>query len=464
MLEKSTNIQDIVDSQKEFFREGKTLSVSRRLELLEAMYRAIRRHEDDLYEAFMVDLSKGKAEAYMAEISIVLQENKAIRRHLKKWAKPKSVRKTLGTWPSSSKIYMEPYGVVLVLAPWNYPMLLSLSPVMGAIAAGNCVVLKCSKSSPNCARVLQVIMRETFDPKEAFCVDADMSYDEVLQQDYQYIFFTGSPRVGRQIMERASKDLIPVSLELGGKSPCFVTKSANLKLAAKRIVWGKLLNAGQTCITVDYILVDKSIKEQLITYMLEEINMAYPDAANNPNYPRIISHYHYERLRNLVESERQEGGTDSIMGGDCNPAERRIAPVIMTNVDFDHEVMKEEIFGPLIPVIEYEDLNEAVKLVNDRPHPLACYIFTENKSEAKFLLARIPFGGGCINDTIMHIANHHMPFGGVGNSGMGGYHGYYSFETFSHKKSIVHSSTKLDVPLRYGPMTDSKWKMLKKIL
>lgn len=455
------NLNDIVLQQKEFFRSGKTLPVERRIELLKKLDRVIRAHEEDLYEAFRIDLSKEKAEAYMAEISIILQENREIRKHLKHWARPKNKKKTLGTWPSKSTIYMEPYGVVLVLAPWNYPMLLSMSPVMGAIAAGNCVILKCSKSSPHCAAVLQAIMNETFDARDAFCVDAETDYDEVLMQDYQYIFFTGSPRVGRQIMERASKDLIPVSLELGGKSPCIVTESANLKIAAKRIVWGKLLNAGQTCITVDYILVEKSVKAKLIEYMLEEIDKAYPDAVFNPNYPRIISRHHYDRLCNLIEEERKVA---NVIGGNLNPEERKIAPTIITDVDFNHEIMKEEIFGPLIPMIEYEDLSKMLEEVNNRPHPLAFYVFTEDMKQAHELIRRIPFGGGCINDTIMHIANHHVPFGGVGNSGMGGYHGYYSFETFSHKKSVVHSPTIIDIPIRYAPLTEKKWKVLKKIL
>lgn len=454
-------LNEIVKLQKEFFKSGKTLSVNRRIELLKGLEAAIKNHEDDLYEAFRIDLSKEKAEAYMAEISIVLQESRAIRHHLKSWARPKNTRKTLGTWPSKSSIYMEPYGTVLVLAPWNYPLLLSISPLVGAIAAGNTVIMKCSKSSPNCAKTIKTIVEEAFSMEEAYCVDAGMNYDEVLEQDYQYIFFTGSPRVGRQIMERAAKDLIPVSLELGGKSPCIVTESANLKLAAKRIVWGKLLNAGQTCITVDYLLASNKVKDRLIEYMLEEIDRVFPDASNNPTYPRIITEHHYERLSTLIETERSLA---DVVGGKLNPSERKIAPVIIKNADFDHEVMKEEIFGPIIPVIGFDDLENVVEEINNRPHPLAFYVFTEDMKEAHSLIKRIPFGGGCINDTIMHIANHHIPFGGVGNSGMGGYHGYHSFETFSHKKSIVHSTTKLDIPIRYGPLTESKWKILKKIL
>jgi len=454
-------LNETVSLQKEFFRKGKTLSISDRIEVLKSIEEAVLRHEDDLYEAFSIDLSKGKAEAYMAEISMILQENRALRKNLKKWARPKNVKKTLGTWPAKSTIYMEPYGVVLVLAPWNYPMLLSLSPLMGAIAAGNCVVLKCSKSSPNCAKVLRMIVDESCPKELAYCVDENLSYDEVLNQDYQYIFFTGSPKVGRQIMERASKDLIPVSLELGGKSPCFVTESANLKKAARRIVWGKLLNAGQTCITVDYIIVSKNVKYQLIELIEEEIKLAYPDTVNNPEYPRIISNHHFERLCNLIEKERE---VQPVIGGKLNVKERKIGPVILPQTTFDNEVMKEEIFGPIIPVIEYDNLDDMIEKVNDRPHPLACYVFTEDKKEARDIIKRVPFGGGCINDTILHIANHHMPFGGVGNSGMGGYHGWYSFETFSHRKSIVQNTTRFDIPIRFGPYNDKKWEFVKKVL
>ncbi len=454
-------LEEVVKEQHSYFRQGKLKSVAYRKQLLGQLESSIRQYEEELYEAFRIDLSKDKAESYMAEISIVLQEIKAIKRHVEKWAKPQVVRKTLGTWPAKSMICKEPYGVVLVLAPWNYPMLLSLSPVAGAVAAGNCVVLKCSKSSPHCAAVLQKIVNKAFDNREVYCVDADMSYDEVLEQNYNYIFFTGSPRVGRQIMERAAKDLIPVSLELGGKSPCIVTDSANLEVAAKRIVWGKLLNAGQTCITVDYILADEKIKDRLIEFIKEEIEQRYPEAQNNPYYPRIISQHHYERLLGLIEEERKQ---TPVWGGKTNPSERKIAPVILSDVTFSHKVMEEEIFGPIIPVIEYNNLNEVVKEVNDRPHPLACYIFTENRKLANKLLQRIPFGGGCINDTIMHIANHHMPFGGVGNSGMGGYHGFYSFETFSHKKSVVKNTTLFDVPIRYAPFDNKKWSFLKRVL
>ena len=455
------NLEEVIKRQHQVFRQGKMRSISFRKILLNRLENAIKKNEAALYEAFKIDLGKDKAEAYVAEISVVLQEIHVMKKNLAKWTREKRVPSTLGTWPGKAKIYKEPYGVVLVLAPWNYPMLLALSPLVGAIAAGNCVVLKCSKSSPNCAKVLQKIVQETFEKEEVFALDCEMSYEEVLEQSYDYIFFTGSARVGKTIMQRAAKDLIPVSLELGGKSPCIVTKSANLKIAAKRIVWGKLLNAGQTCITVDYILVDNRVKEELISNIEKEISLRYKEAQNNPNYPRIITEHHYQRLLELLEEERRLG---TVIGGERNDKERKIAPAIVLNASFDSPTMEEEIFGPIIPVIGYDDLDAAVELVNDRPHPLACYIFTEDKKLAHSLVRTIPFGGGCINDTILHIANHHMPFGGVGNSGMGGYHGKYSIDTFTHKKSVIENVTFLDVPIRYGPLNDKKWKLFKKLL
>nr|MCR5792792.1 aldehyde dehydrogenase family protein [Lachnospiraceae bacterium] len=443
-------LEQIVKRQQEYFRKGNTLPVKRRKALLDKLRESILHHEEELYQSFETDLGKGKAEAYMAEISMVLGEIKYIRKHLSRWATPKRAGGTLGTFPAKNRIYAEPYGVVLVLAPWNYPLLLALSPVVGAIAAGNCVVLKCSKSSPSCAGVISSIIEEAFSPEQAYCVDAGLDYDEVLEQNYQYIFFTGSPRVGKTVMKRGARDLIPVSLELGGKSPCIVTGSANLKTAARRIVWGKLLNAGQTCITVDYILVEEKVKAELISLMQKEIALRYPNPAHNPNYPRIINEHHYERLMGLISRAKEKD--PGVLGGESNPQERRIAPAIFTNANWQDEIMEEEIFGPIIPVLSYTDLEEAVDRINDRPHPLATYIFTEDRKQAKELLRRIPFGGGCINDTILHISNHHMPFGGVGNSGMGGYHGKYSFDTFTHSKSVVENTTVVDMPIRYGPL------------
>jgi aldehyde dehydrogenase (NAD+) len=287
-----------------------------------------------------------------------------------------------------------------------------------------------------------------------------VNYSEILEQQYQYIFFTGSPKVGKEVMSAAADRLIPVSLELGGKSPCFVTKSANVKLAAKRIVWGKLLNAGQTCVAVDYVLVDASRKRELLIAIAKEIQKRYGDPLENPDYPRIISQYHYDRLMGLIALEEMRG---PIMGGAGDPATRKIEPCIIPNADWTHTVMREELFGPILPVVAYDNLEEAMEEVIRRPHPLATYIFSEDKEEVKQMLARMPFGGGCVNDVVMHITNHHMPFGGVGNSGMGGYHGRDSFKTFSHEKSIFYGSH-VDLAVRYAPLDEKKWNLLKKFL
>ena len=453
-------LSSIVAKQKEYFLSQATIPVNRRVEALTSLREAVKRHEEELYEAFYTDLGKGRAEAYMAEISVVLSEIDLLRRKTASWARPKRVRGTLGTFPSASRILRDPYGTVLILSPWNYPLLLTLSPLAGAISAGNTAIVKCSKSSPNCAGVIKNILDDAFEEELVCCVDPETDYETVLWQDYDYIFFTGSPRVGRGIMERAAADLIPVSLELGGKSPCILTDSADLRMAARKIVWGKLLNAGQTCITVDYVAVPRDRKDELIVLMTEEIRKRYPDATHNSNYPRIINMHHFERLTKLIEGERASG---RVLGGESDPAERRIEPTIVCDADFDSEIMKEEIFGPILPIIAYDDEERMLGCIERRPHPLACYIFTQDRREAERLLKRLRFGGGCINDTIIHIANDHMPFGGVGNSGMGGYHGYYSFETFTHAKSIV-TSKRTDLPIRYAPLDDNKWRFLRKVL
>ena len=453
-------LNDLIKNQTAYFRAGKTKPISARLDALWRLEKSILRYEDDMYAAFRIDLGKSRAEAYMSEISQVLSEIRYIRRNLRLWALPRIKPASLSTFPARSRIFPEPYGVVLILAPWNYPLYLAMSPLAGAIAAGNCVVLKCSKSSPNCSDVIKKIVTFALTPEEAVCVDADTDYDEVLRQNYQYIFFTGSPRVGKTIMKRAAEDLIPVSLELGGKSPCIVTSTADLKRAAKRIAWGKFLNAGQTCISVDYILVDEKVRESLIYFLEDEIKLRYPDASHNQYYPRIITDGHFERLQSLINNAKAAGR--HVSGGELNGVERRISPAIIKDASWDDEIMQEEIFGPILPVISYKHLDDAVESINDRPHPLATYIFTEDKKLAKKLINRIPFGGGCVNDTILHIANHNLPFGGVGNSGMGNYHGKYSFRTFSHMKSVLLNTTKVDIPVRYAPFTDRKWRLLRK--
>ncbi len=451
-------ISKIFEKQKEFFHTNKTKSIPFRKAMLKRLLLVIHQKEEEILEAIYKDLGKSRAESYMAEISIVYTEIKEALKNLDKWSRPQRVRGTLATFPAKNYIYSEPYGVTLILAPWNYPFNLSLAPLVGAMAAGNCAVVKCSKSSIHTAKVIRQILNETYPSKYIYCADPGIDYDEVVYQKYDYIFFTGSPAVGKVIMKAASENLTPVSLELGGKSPCIIDETANLRLAAKRIVWGKFLNAGQTCITIDYIVVDERVKETFLLYLQEEVKKRYKDAEKMDGYPNIISTHHYERLCKLIDEEKV------VIGGRRNAENKKIAPTILPKADFDHEIMEEEIFGPILPVIGYTELDNIIKIIKERPKPLACYIFTENKKTADRLISEISYGGGCVNDVLLHIANHHMPFGGIGFSGMGGYHGKYSFETFSHKKSVIENKTNMDIPVRYAPFDERKFKLLKRFL
>lgn len=451
-------MKSVFERQRAFFNTNKTKSVAYRIHMLKKLEKAVRDNEDIITSALHRDLAKSRAESYMTEIAMVYSEIHEALRNVKKWSRPQKVKGTISTFPAKNYVYSEPYGVVLIMAPWNYPFNLSISPLVAAIAAGNCAILKCSRTSGYTAKAIEKIIHNTFEKKYIYCADADTDYDEVLCQKYDYIFFTGSPNVGRIIMRTASENLIPVSLELGGKSPCIVDETADIRLAAKRIAWGKLLNAGQTCISVDYIVVHNRIKKNFIKALQEEISLRYPDAVNNDTYPRIISQNHYERLLNLISTE------ENVIGGQKNDIERKIAPTIFPDAEFDHEIMKEEIFGPLLPVIGYDDINRVIHTMKEREKPLACYIFTRRKKNADFIIHSLSYGGGCVNDVILQITNHHMPFGGVGGSGIGSYHGKYGFETFSHKKGIVKNAAFLDLPFRYAPFGDDKLKILKLVM
>ncbi|MGN1382090.1 MAG: aldehyde dehydrogenase family protein, partial [Eubacterium sp.] len=415
-------------------------------------------NEEQLLSALHHDLGKSAAESYMTELSIVYGEIREAVRKIRWWSLPKPVLDSVGTFPSQSFVYPEPYGTALIITPWNYPVNLSLAPLTAAIAAGNCAVVKCSRQSVRTSQLLRNILNHTFPDNYIYCTEGDIDYDELLEQRYDYIFFTGSPRVGKTVMQAASKYLTPVSLELGGKSPCIIDESADLKLAAKRAAWGKLLNAGQTCIAVDYVLVQNRVKEPFLKALEEEIDRSYPDPLNNDSYPCIISRRSYDRLVRLIGTE------ESVIGGEADLEKHKIAPAIFPDTDFDHEIMKGEIFGPLLPVIGYDHLDQAIREVKTREKPLACYIFTKKKKQADKVIHELSYGGGCVNDVIMHNANGHLPFGGVGNSGMGAYHGKYGFDAFSHKKAVLKSITMLDLPFRYPPFDEKKLKLLKKLL
>ncbi len=451
--------KDVVINQREYFFEGKTKNLGFRIQQLKLLKKIIIRHEKDIMLALKKDLNKSKFETYETEIGFVLSELSYVIKNLPKWARCKRVRTPLTNFLSTSYSYPEPYGVTLIMSPWNYPFQLTITPLIGSIAAGNCTILKPSAYSPNTSDLIDKLISKYFDKSFITVVKGGREANNtLLEQKFDYIFFTGSPTVGKVVMKAASKHLTPVTLELGGKSPCIVDKTANIDLSAKRIIWGKLLNAGQTCIAPDYVFVHESVKDKLIDRMKNYIHEFYGnDISNNPEYPKIISEKHFNRLNSLIENE------NILFGGESNKETGQIAPSLLDNVSEDSPVMKEEIFGPILPILEYKNINNVINFINSRPKPLALYLFSNNKTTHKRIVRNISFGGGCINDTIVHFASSYMPFGGVGESGMGGYHGKTSFDTFSHKKSIVKKSNLVDLTLRYPPYKN-KLKILRRFL
>ena len=457
-MDNSKELKSIIKNQRNFFNTNATKSVEYRLRMLQRLKKIISDNEDKILSVLYKDLLKSKSEAYMTEIAMVYAELDEALKNVRSWSRPQRARGTIGTFPAKNYIFSEPYGIVLIISPWNYPFNLAIAPLIAAIAAGNCAVIKCSKESKYTSNLIKEIINNTFDKNYIYCVEPDIDYNDMLSQRYDYIFFTGSSRVGKIIMNAASENLTPVSLELGGKCPCIVDESANIRIAARRIVWGKLLNAGQTCVSVDYVAVHSSVKEKLIRYILKEIKSRYKDALNNNNYPRIINGHHYKRLLNLIKAE------DNIIGGRADEFSKKIEPTVLPEADFEDEIMKEEIFGPLLPIIEYDDIKKLIRTIKEREKPLARYVFTKDEKIARHIIKSISYGGGCVNDVVLHVSNHYMPFGGVGNSGMGSYHGKYGFDTFSHKKSVVWNETILDLPIRYAPFNLLKFRMLKYIL
>lgn len=451
--------KDVVINQREYFFEGKTKNLGFRIQQLKLLKKIIIRHEKDIMLALKKDLNKSKFETYETEIGFVLSELSYVIKNLPKWARCKRVRTPLTNFLSTSYSYPEPYGVTLIMSPWNYPFQLTITPLIGSIAAGNCTILKPSAYSPNTSDLIDKLISKYFDKSFITVVKGGREANNtLLEQKFDYIFFTGSPTVGKVVMKAASKHLTPVTLELGGKSPCIVDKTANIDLSAKRIIWGKLLNAGQTCIAPDYVFVHESVKDKLIDRMKNYIHEFYGnDISNNPEYPKIISEKHFNRLNSLIENE------NILFGGESNKETGQIAPSLLDNVSEDSPVMKEEIFGPILPILEYKNINNVINFINNRPKALALYLFSNNKAIHKKIIKNISFGGGCINDTIVHFGSSYMPFGGVGESGMGGYHGKTSFDTFSHKKSIVKKSNLVDLTLRYPPYKN-KLKILRRFL
>ena len=449
-----------VEKQRVFFNAQKTKDIDFRISQLKTLKKAILTYEDRLYDALWKDLHKSKFEAYATEIGLVLTEIGEHIRHLRKWAKPKRVctNQMIHFW-SISRIYKEPYGLVLVIAPWNYPFQLLINPLVGAISAGNCVTLKASEYTPNTAEVMGRMIAEFFPPEYISCFGGGRAANlALLSQEWDYIFFTGSPVVGKVVMEAAAKNLTPVSLELGGKSPCIVDRDANLKVAASRIVWGKYINAGQTCIAPDYLFVHQSVKKELMELMKQKIIEYFGDNPKaSPDYVRIATVAKTERLSQFLK------GASIVTGGEIDLESHYIAPTIIDAVKPGDPIMQEEIFGPILPVMEFRELSEVTTYVNSHPKPLAFYYFSTNNKKQEEMLRTTSSGGGCINDVLMHIANDRLPFGGVGNSGIGHYHGKYSFEVFSHSRSIMKKANFIDIPIRYAPYKN-KIKLVKMLI
>lgn len=436
-----------VKVQRAFFRSGATRALDFRLHQLARLKETIRARENDLYDALKADLNKPEFEVYVAEVSFVYNEISHLMKELGTLASPKRVSTPLILQPATSRILYDPLGVVLIIGPWNYPFQLLLSPLAGALAAGNCAVLKPSEFCSHTSTVVREIIEAAFPADQVVVIEGGVETAKAcLAQAYDHIFFTGGPATGRAVMEAAAKNLTPVTLELGGKSPCVVHHDAPLRLTARRIAWGKYMNAGQTCIAPDYLLVHEKIASGLIDSLSTEIRSFFgADPQLSPDYARIVNERHFERLLGLLR------GTDIVVGGQADAQKKYIAPTIVKDPGPEHRLMQEEIFGPILPVLTYRDLDEAFEIIARHPKPLAFYFFSSDKRLADRVMTSVSFGGGCVNDVAIHIANPHLPFGGVGASGFGAYHGRHSFTTFSHQKSVLFRSFNLDAKFRYPP-------------
>ena len=454
------DIQALVTAQRAYFSTGATLPLSARKTALKRLQRAIRAHEADILAALRSDLNKPPAESYMCEVGLTLSELSFVEKRLARWMKDKSHLTPLAQFPARSFTVQEPYGVVLIMSPWNYPFLLTMEPLIGALAAGNCCAVKPSAYSPAASAVIRDILAECFPPELVSVVEGGRAENQaLLDQKFDYIFFTGGVEVGKEVMARAARHLTPVTLELGGKSPCIVDRTARLDLAAKRLVFGKLLNCGQTCVAPDYLLIDRQVKDRFLALVKKWITAMYgQNALDNQGYVRMINQKHFDRVTGLIDPAKV------VFGGKSDRSTLKIQPTILDNVYPEDPVMLEEIFGPVLPVLTFEDVQEALDFVNARPRPLALYLFSRDKKVQQLFLRRASFGGGCINDTIIHLATSRMGFGGVGNSGMGRYHGRDSFDTFSHGKSVVKKSSLIDLPVRYAPYTPVKDRLLRLFL
>ena len=450
-------INAIVAAQRKYFQTGATLPVSFRIDALRRLYDAVSGSEKEIHDALRKDLGKSGFESYMCETGLVLEEISYMLKHVRRFAGEKRVRTPLAQFHSRSYKKPSPYGVTLIMSPWNYPFMLTLSPLVDALAAGNTAVVKPSAYSPNTSEVIRQILTKCFEPQYVSVVTGGRAENTcLLHEHFDYIFFTGSQSVGKEVMRSAADHLTPVTLELGGKSPCIVDQTANIKLAARRIVFGKYLNCGQTCVAPDYVYCHRSVRDRLIKEIVKQIRRQFgKKPLDNKNYGKIINEKHFDRILGLIDKEKV------VYGGNSDRDALRIEPTVMDNVTFSDAVMQEEIFGPVMPVLTFDSLDEVIRNVNAMPHPLALYLFTSSKTAAKKVTARCGFGGGCINDTIIHLATTEMGFGGFGESGMGSYHGKTGFDTFTHYKSIVDKKTWLDLPMRYQPYRKMHEKMVR---
>ncbi len=462
-MAEAKTIHDVVQRQREFFMTGATLDVVYRVDALKRLRASIKAHEKDIADALYKDLRKSELESYMSETGMVLDEIKYELKHIRKWSRTKGVKTPIAQFISKSFVVPHPYGVVLIMAPWNYPVQLCLEPLVGAVAAGNVAIVKPSAYAVEVSRCLANIVKEVFPPEYVAVVEGGREQNtQLLEEKFDYIFFTGSEAVGKIVMEKASRHLTPVSLELGGKSPVIVDRTANLEVSARRLAFGKYLNAGQTCVAPDYLLIERSVKDNFLECFERAVAGFFPKG-DFSNMPVIVNDKHFKRLMDAIDASKAKGAKVFI-GSNGDAGSRFIEPTVLDNVSWDSPIMEQEIFGPILPVIEYENLDDVLDIIKQRPKPLALYLFSNDKAVQRKVLSSVPYGGGCVNDTIIHLATPYMGFGGVGESGMGSYHGKRSFDTFTHYKSIVKKSNVIDLPMRYHPYSEKKLAFIKKVM
>ncbi|MFV0516975.1 MAG: aldehyde dehydrogenase [Aminipila sp.] len=455
-------IEKILEYHREFFESNITKNINFRIKKLIALKKGIKKYEKELMDALYTDLGKHKDESFITEFGPIYSSISYMIKNLRRWAKPEKKKTPIYLKPGRSYVEKEPYGTVLILGAFNYPIQLIIEPLIGAIAAGNTVVIKTSEMATNTSGAIRKMLDDTFEKKYVLCVEGDKDTAEILvNSKFDYIFFTGSAHIGKLVMEAAAKNLIPLTLELGGKCPVIVDKEANIGQAAKRIAWGKFLNAGQTCVAPDYVLVHEDIEDEFVNRIKTSIFKYYgDDIEKNNSFGRIINERHFNRVVNLLESERE----NIVFGGHSSRDNKYIEPTILKIQDVESPIMEEEIFGPVLPIIVYDELDNAIKLIKKLQKPLALYIFTKNKNIRNTILNNVSAGTVCINDTILQLANNSLPFGGVGNSGMGSYHGWYSFDTFSHKRGVLEKNPRVTNPIIYPPYSNRKNKIIRKFL